>query len=119
MPEPAVGLRDAGELIVSVLSEALKMTARVDAHAPATEVALAATALLCAVDALMRLRLTLPGTAALWAEAEAAGVAKGIAAGRAQVLAEQAAEAEAFRASAPRLHVIRDGPPGTARAANG
>ena len=102
MPEPAAGLRDAGELIRTITAAAEageEMLALVCARAQATEVALAATVLRDYLAQLGRLRLE--------EDVLAAAEARGIAVGRAQLLAEQAAEAERRRASAPRLHVVR------------
>jgi hypothetical protein len=104
MPESFAGLCDAGDLITSAMAQAAKMLALVCSRAPATEVALAATVLRGLLAELDRLHLASQAVAVIWDEAHAAGVAAGIAIGRAALSAEQAAEDP----PAPvRLRVIR------------
>lgn len=100
MPEPVVSLSDAGQLIASAtdyVSEALTLLC---SRAPATEVALTVVTLR---DLLAELgRLEIAGDILRRHGDER--YADGIGAGRAQVLAEQAAAVESRRAS---FHVVR------------
>jgi hypothetical protein len=106
MPESFASLCDAGDLITSARAQAAEMLALVCARAPATEVALAATVLRDTLAELDRLHLDSRAVAVIWDEARADGVNAGIAIGRAALLAEQAAAAEACPPPV-RLRVVR------------
>lgn len=99
MPEPAVSLRDAGQLIPPAIDYVSEALALVCSRAPATEVALTATVLRDLLDQLDRLRVIDVILRDVGDERYADGVADGIEVGRAQVLAEQAAAEESRRAS--------------------
>jgi hypothetical protein len=111
MPHPVVSLSDVGNAIADAMAAGSEMLALVCSCAPATEVALAATdlrSLLAELDqqrrALDRQRLTEEVLRAHGQERYVDGVEDGIEVGRAQVLAEQAAEAAERRGH---LRVIR------------
>lgn len=101
MPETTACLRDARELIVSAMTRADTMLALVCSRAPATEVALAATVLRGLCAELDRLRLAAEAVGTVWDEALAAGIATG----RCELLAEQAAALE----DPPRLRLVAGG----------
>lgn len=105
MPELAAGgLPDAGQLIMSATEYVSEALALVCSRAPATEVALTATVLRDLIAEMGRLRLDREILRDHGDERYADGVEDGIAVGREQVLAEQAAAADGCRG---RLRVIR------------
>jgi hypothetical protein len=99
MPEPVVSLSDAGQLLASATDYVSEALALVCSRAPATEVALVATVLRDLLAELDRQRITSEVLRDHGDERYADGVGDGIEAGRAQVLAEQAAAAESRRGS--------------------